>query len=74
MGIPLEELDGTKIIELSLEYLKNVQEYMGGKIVYVDVKNNNKLINFYKNNGFIEFDKRFSEKDKIEYIQMMRFV
>ena len=47
---------------------------MGGKIVYVDVKNNNKLINFYKNNGFIEFDKRFSEKDKIEYIQMMRFV
>ena len=50
------------------------RKIISGSLVYVDVKNNDKLINFYKNNGFIEFDKRYSEKDKIGYLQMMRFV
>ena len=50
------------------------RKIIGGSLVYVDVKNNDKLISFYNNNGFIEFDKRYSEKDKIEYLQMMRFV
>lgn len=68
------DIDGSEIVNIALQYLIMARKIIGGKCVYVDVKNNDKLINFYKNNGFIEFDKRYSEKDKIEYLQMMRFV
>ncbi len=67
-------ISGNKVLETAIKYIVMARQIISGSLVYVDVKNNDKLINFYKNNGFIEFDKRYSEKDKIEYIQMMRFI
>lgn len=65
---------GKMILESAINHIIMARKIISGSLLYVDVKNKKKLLDFYTTNGFIQFDKRYSEKDKIEYIQMMKFV
>lgn len=47
--------------------IKSVQEQIGGRYVMIECHNIDKLINFYKQNGFFEFDK----DDEFDMVQML---
>ena len=63
-----EETEGKDILE---EYVFPVVaqavKFVGGRIILIECANNEKLISFYGNNGFI-----YLQED--EYVQMIRFL
>ena len=66
--------NGTRLMEKTFEVLGSVQKEIGGGIVYLECEDKPKLLDFYQNekNGFYKFSERFSEKENIKYIQLVR--
>ena len=66
--------NGTRLMEKTFEVLEGVQKEIGGGIVYLECEDKPKLLSFYQNpnNGFYKFSERYSEKEKIKYIQLLR--
>ncbi|MCU5941466.1 N-acetyltransferase, partial [Clostridioides difficile] len=52
----------------------------GGKIVYLECEDKPKLIEFYKDNGFVDFGKRSLDKDETDsldggyLVQMLKYL
>ena len=73
-------ITGDELLEFACMEVKKVQSIVGGKIVYLECEDNEKLKEFYKRNGFIEFDKRALDADeevdfKGKYlIQMLKYL
>ena len=57
-----------------------MQEIVGGKIVYLECEDKPRLIDFYSENGFVNFGKRMLDRDETdtlsgEYlIQMLKYM
>ena len=66
--------NGTRLMEKTFEVLGSVQKEIGGGIVYLECEDKPKLLDFYQNekNGFHKFSERYSEKENINYIQLVR--
>ena len=43
---------------MACDLVQEVQLNIGGKIAYIECEDKPKLVEFYKRNGFIEFNKR----------------
>ena len=71
-------ISGDELLKLALDKVSQFQYQIGGKIAYLECEDNQKLIDFYSSNGFIEFNRRIADKDELEYmngkyyIQMLR--
>ncbi len=64
---------GTELMECAMSVLHDVQEMVGGGIVYLECEEGNeKAHKFYSRCGFIDFDKRFSRIDQQSYVLMMK--
>ena len=57
-------IDGDTLLEMACMYVKEVQKIIGGKVVYIECDDNDKLKNFYNRNGFVEFDRRELDADE----------
>ncbi len=68
--------DGNNLMNTAIETLKHVQHDIGGGIVYLECEEKEQLLKFYQNenNKYKIFGERISEKDKIKYIQLLRFL
>lgn len=68
--------DGGKMMEAVLTILKHVQREIGGGVVYLECEEKPELLNFYQNekNRFRKFGERLSEKENVNYIQMLRIL
>ena len=72
-------ITGDELLKIACDKVREAQNIIGGKIVYLECEDNPKLIDFYNRNGFYEFDKRYLDKDeksttKVEYyVQMIRY-
>ena len=62
--------------EAVLTILKHVQREIGGGVVYLECEEKPELLNFYQNekNRFRKFGERLSEKENVNYIQMLRIL
>ena len=60
-------ITGEQLITCAMAVIKSVQEQIGGRYVMIECHNIDKLINFYKQNGFFEFDK----DDEFDMVQML---
>lgn len=73
-------ITGDELLKLALDKVKEMQNIVGGKIVYLECEDKPKLIDFYTQNGFVDFGKRYldrDESDKLsgEYlIQMLKYM
>lgn len=73
-------ITGDELLELACMEVKKVQAIIGGKVVYLECEDIDKLKEFYNRNGFIEFDKRPLEADEEEnfkgkyLIQMLKYL
>ena len=71
-----KQLSGNHLMRLTEEILCQVQREIGGGIVFLECEENEKLLNFYRNeeNGYRIFDDRFSLVDNTKYIQLFKFI
>lgn len=54
-------IDGSVLLQLALDKIKEIQRLSSGKIVFLECKNNAKLIDFYSRNSFVNFGIRNPE-------------
>lgn len=73
-------ITGDELLKLALDKVSNIQKEIGGKIVYLECEDNEKLINFYSDNGFVSFGKRNLDADEVDslqgtyLIQMLKYI
>lgn len=57
-------ISGDILLKLACDKIKEAQELLGGRFVFLECEDKVKLKNFYEENGFICFGKRSLEKDE----------
>lgn len=64
------EIDGRDLIECAIKIIRIGHKAVGGRFIRVDIKNNEKLIRFYEENGF----NRFTASARADLIPLVRFL
>lgn len=74
-------ITGDELLKLACAKIKETQNVIGGKIVYLECADHPKLIEFYTSNGFVDFARRQLESDEKdlyddgEYlVQMLKYL
>lgn len=67
-------ISGGKLMEIVRDQLADVQNKIGGTIVYLDCEAHAELIRFYEGEHFTLFGERISEADGKRYLQYLNFV
>ncbi|MCD8022637.1 MAG: N-acetyltransferase [Lachnospiraceae bacterium] len=69
-------ISGKELMSLALEQVQAVQKLIGGRAVYLECEDNEKLFSFYTDLGYTEFDRRYTKDDTETpyYHQMMKFL
>ncbi len=61
-------ITGDELLSMALERLSAVQMIIGGRIVFLECQDIDKLIEFYNRNGFIKFGERPLDQDEVDLI------
>ncbi|MDO4797380.1 MAG: GNAT family acetyltransferase [Coriobacteriales bacterium] len=69
-----KRITGAELMAVAMEQLRNVQNQIGGTLVYLDCEANAGLIRFYEGQNFSLFGERLSENDGKRYLQYLSFV
>ena len=72
-------ISGAELLQMAIDKVKQVQYMIGGKFVYLECEDKERLLEFYTTNGFVSFGKRMLDKDEINIngkylIQMLRYL
>lgn len=67
-------VSGIQLMDAAFEILERVQHEIGGGVVYLECEEKPKLLEFYQNekNRFRIFGDRYSKKDDVNYIQLLK--
>ena len=61
-----ELITGSELLGEACEKIRRLQFDVGGKFVYLECEDKQKLIDFYAKNGFCEFDIRYLDRDETD--------
>ena len=73
-------ITGDELLKLALDKVKQMQYIVGGKIVYLECEQKEKLIDFYESNGFVNFGLRALDRDETDrlsgesLVQMLKYM
>lgn len=72
-------ITGDELLALACKKVSIVQMALGGRVVYLECEDIPVLIDFYKRNGFVEFDTRDLDSDETNLrgdylVQMLRYL
>lgn len=73
-------ITGDELLKLALNKVREMQYIVGGKIVYLECEQKEKLIDFYQSNGFVNFGMRALDRDETDklsgesLVQMLRYM
>ena len=70
-------ITGTELLELAWDKIKETQYEFGGMVVFLEAENKEKLLSFYRNNCFSQFDTRQTTSNKNaphELVQLLRLL
>jgi len=72
-------VEGYELLNFATEKIAQIQEAIGGKIVFLECNDTPKLLDFYKDNGFVAFGNRKLDKDEKDLnctylVQMIKIV
>lgn len=71
-------ITGDILLKFACDKVKEIQNLMGGRYVFLECEDNDKIREFYESNGFVCYDKRSLEKDELDknsgryLLQMLR--
>lgn len=72
-----ERITGEELLELAIQQIQQMQYLAGGMVVFLEANNEEKLLEFYHNNGFQQFDSRLTESkdsEQHELIQLLKLL
>lgn len=72
-------ITGDELLAIACEKVKGIQLDLGGRYVYLECEDTPKLIEFYRDNGFCEFDRRELDRDEVDLtgdylVQMLKYL
>lgn len=70
-------ISGEELLEMAWEVVKGLQYAAGGMVSFLEAERKEKLLEFYHNNGFWEFDVKMiedSDGDFHELVQLLRII
>lgn len=73
-------ITGDELLYLALNKVKQIQSDIGGRLVYLECEDIEKLVDFYSSNGFLNFGQRDldpDEKGRIKgtyLVQMLKYM
>ena len=67
-------ISGNDLMTITLNQVKTALSYLSGKTVFLECEKEQKLIDFYKNQGFILLDNEVTSKNSKELLQMYRLI
>lgn len=73
-------ITGDELLKLALDKVREMQNIVGGKIVYLECEEKESLIDFYSQNGFVNFGTRPLDKDETDklsgdsLVQMLKYL
>lgn len=67
-------VSGSDLMTITLNQVKTALSYLSGKTVFLECEKEQKLIDFYKNQGFILLDNEVTSKNSKELLQMYRLI
>ena len=72
-------ISGDELLKLACDTVAAAQFNVGGRFVYLECEDKQKLIEFYSENGFCEFDRRTLDRDETglsgDYlVQMLKYL
>ena len=72
-------ITGDELLKLALDKVSEMQAIVGGKIVYLECEQKEKLIDFYSQNGFVNFGLRALDRDETNLsgealVQMLKYM
>lgn len=71
------KIAGSELLELAWKVVEEIQYMSGGMVVFLEANNEEKLLNFYEQNRFAQFDTRKTEskiQEKHELVQLLRLL
>ena len=72
-----ERITGAELLELAIQQVQQMQYLAGGMVIFLEANNEEKLLTFYHNNGFQQFDSRVTESkdnEQHELIQLLKLL
>lgn len=73
-------ISGDELLYLACTEVRKAQKIVGGKFVYLECEDTDKLLDFYSRNGFVPFGKRKLESDEVVnfknayLVQMLKYL
>lgn len=62
-------ITGDELLKLACNKVKEIQLSLGGRFVYLECEEKEKLLDFYGSNGFVNFGKRYMDRDEVEKME-----
>ena len=75
-----ELIRGDELLELAISKVRYIQSQVGGRFVYLECEDKDRLIKFYRRNGFVPFGERELDGDEIDdfswkcLVQMLKYI
>lgn len=72
-------ISGDELLKLALDKVRESQSIIGGKVVYLECEDKERLLEFYSSNGFVVFGKRYLDKDETDLsgdylVQLLKYM
>lgn len=72
-------ISGGELLKLACEKVAKIQLELGGRFVYLECEDKEKLLDFYRENGFCEFDRRTLDRDETNIdgdylVQLLKYI
>ena len=59
-------ISGSEILQMAIDRIRGIQREIGGKFLYLECEEKEKLIEFYEANHFVSFGKRELDRDETD--------
>ncbi|EOS72959.1 hypothetical protein C817_05262 [Dorea sp. 5-2] len=69
-----KEITGTELLELAWSVIEDMQYRGGGMVVFLEANNEEKLLSFYRDNKFRQFDTRLTASKEAEPHELVQFL
>lgn len=68
-------ISGDELMDMAFDVLDRVQRHIGGGVVFLECEDNPVILKFYQNdhNRFRLFGERYSEREQVKYLKLLRF-
>ena len=69
-----KEITGAELLELAWSVIEDMQYRGGGMVVFLEANNEEKLLSFYRDNKFRQFDTRLTASKEAEPHELVQFL